>query len=319
MKPQIVIDNEVYEKIMHWVNKSRNEVSGLGTIVIEKDSTIRVISAMLLPQTNHATHTEITAEGVNKAMFALKDSPGELKFWWHSHVMMPVFWSGTDHATIKEFGAHDYILATVFNQKKEMRSAYYDPKGVRTPWGNSELFLDECSTRIERPAIYSLTDWDSEYDKNVAKHVPIHPIQPKGYDSYGQWGWGEQYPRDKKGKFRQTTPEERHEFAKKKMTKADNKSTILTPDYDDYGFDSAERAFFAEVGLSLDDLDYLFTANFCPTEILDLFQNDATMAEIREHLIAGSSPEEIVAMLCADDGQLDLVDLIEAHKRKEIQ
>ena len=297
MKPTILIENEVYEKIMFWVNRSKDEVSGLGTIKVEKDGILRVISAMLLPQTNTATHTEITAEGVNKAMYQLRQAEGELKFWWHSHVMMGVFWSGTDHATIKEFGTHDWILATVFNQKNEMRSAYYDPKGVTTPWGKSELFYDECITRIAKPVTYDTKEWESEYTTNVKPKVYEAPV----YDSFDTWR-----KRDTKGKFKQTTPEEREAFARKKQ----GKKTLLTQDeYDDYCFDASERAFIAEHGLTDADLDYLISEGFTPMNILTLFDNEAEMEEIKQLLQQSRTPDEIMKTLCwQNEEQLDLAD-----------
>jgi hypothetical protein len=45
----IEIDEFVYQKIMHWVNKSDFEVSGLGKIEVDKErNVIRVIDAILL-------------------------------------------------------------------------------------------------------------------------------------------------------------------------------------------------------------------------------------------------------------------------------
>ena len=96
MEAKVIIENEVFRKIMHWVDKSDYEVSGLGTLTCDENGVFRVKSAMLLPQKNGTTHTDIEAEDVGKLMYALKDQAGELRFWWHSHVNMGVFWSGTD-------------------------------------------------------------------------------------------------------------------------------------------------------------------------------------------------------------------------------
>lgn len=162
MKPKLVIDNEVYRKVMHWVNKSQFEVSGLGTIIKEKDGTLRVNSVMLLPQKNQATHTEIEPNAVCKAMYELRDAEGELRWWWHSHVQMGCFWSKTDMDTIKEWGDNGWVAATVFNQKREYRSAIHI--------GNSdvgEIFLDQVETAFGAFVEPMSAVWDAEYDKNV--------------------------------------------------------------------------------------------------------------------------------------------------------
>jgi len=118
----IMIESMVYHKIMHWVNKSSYEVSGLGKITY-KDGRITVIDAILLPQKNGSAHTDIEGADVGKAMFLLKDTPGDLRWWWHSHVNMDVFWSGTDRDTIDKITQGGWFVSTVFNKRHEMRSA----------------------------------------------------------------------------------------------------------------------------------------------------------------------------------------------------
>src|SRR5512135_244863 len=71
------IDRSVYQKIMHWVNKSDFEVSGLGKVILE-NGVLRVVEAILLSQTNTRTTTEIEPQDMGKAMFLLKDTPGML-------------------------------------------------------------------------------------------------------------------------------------------------------------------------------------------------------------------------------------------------
>lgn len=182
MKPTIQIEKEVYEKVMHWVRKSHFEVSGLGTVKVEKDGILRVVSVMLLPQKNGATHTDIQAEEVNKALFELRNSEGDLRWWWHSHVNMNVFWSGTDMDTIRKIGAGGWFAATVFNKKSESRSAYYGANGqtLQTPWGAevAPLFLDELKTEITQTSDPRVAAWDEEYEKNVTN--------VRFYSGYGQ-------------------------------------------------------------------------------------------------------------------------------------
>ena len=188
MKPKVVIDNEVYRKIMYWVMKSEYEVSGLGNVVFDaKEGTFRVVSAMLLPQVNTSTHTEIDPQSVCKAMYELRDAPGEMKFWWHSHVNMGVFWSAEDTGTIEELGSAGWILATVFNKKNEHRTALYGVGSVIPTWVDQ---IDTVTTPFVDPMA---AQWDAEYVKNVTHKVftqasPVYTSKTHWWDSReGKW------------------------------------------------------------------------------------------------------------------------------------
>ncbi len=82
---RVIILEDVYKKIMHWVNKSGFEVSGLGTIEF-RDGAAVVTEAFLLKQKNGSTTTEMDPNSVTKLMYEQRTSPGHLNFWWHSHV-----------------------------------------------------------------------------------------------------------------------------------------------------------------------------------------------------------------------------------------
>lgn len=162
----VEIDEEVHAKIMHWIDKAAGEVSGLGKIEIV-NGVFRVTSAILLKQENTSVTTDIDAKAVGKAMFELKDEPGQLNWWWHSHVNMDVFWSGTDLDTIHLIGQGGWFLATVLNKKREMKSAYYQKGGVA---GLPGIFVDDLPTRT----IYlfeesKLEQWDKDFDSKVTE------------------------------------------------------------------------------------------------------------------------------------------------------
>ena len=95
---RVCIDRPVYQKILHWVDKSTEEISGLGKVVMENGVFV-VKSAVLAKQENTPSHTEMNGTAVAKMMYQLKDEPGHLNFWWHSHANMEVFWSGEDTDT----------------------------------------------------------------------------------------------------------------------------------------------------------------------------------------------------------------------------
>ncbi len=164
---KVVIPDSVNRKIMHWVNKSEYEVSGLGKVTTDDQGNLTVIDVMLLPQKNAAAHTDIEGEDVGRAMYLLRDTPGMLKFWWHSHVNMSVFWSTQDKETIKLCGTGGWCVATVFNKMNERKSAFYSVQGMDLPWGRHELFFEDIPTEVEKAVDPMAAAWDAEYDKNV--------------------------------------------------------------------------------------------------------------------------------------------------------
>ena len=160
MQTRVVIDSFVFQKIMHWIDKTHLEVSGLGKITYS-GGVVRVVDAMLLPQKNGGTHTDIEGDAVAKAMYELRGTPGDLRFWWHSHANMNVFWSGTDWDTIRKISAGGWFLSTVFNKRREMRSCL----SMTSPL----LFCaDELPTTVQQVVGADIVKaWDDEYDKNV--------------------------------------------------------------------------------------------------------------------------------------------------------
>lgn len=158
---KVVIDQQVYQKVMYWVNKSNYEVSGLGNVVFEPETnTLRVIDAIMLPQKNTGTTTDIEGADVAKAMFQLRNSPGTLRWWWHSHVNMGVFWSGTDISTIQTLGNGGWFCATVFNKRNETKSAFCQKTPVR-------LLVPDIPTQLATTDRALTAQWDAEYDRNV--------------------------------------------------------------------------------------------------------------------------------------------------------
>lgn len=161
---------EVYDKIMWWVNRSPIEISGFGKVQFI-NGVPTVTSAYLVEQVNTSADTEIDDKALSKLMYQTREDAGHMNFWWHSHVNMGVFWSGTDHAAIEQIGKHGWCLATVFNKKAEQRTAIYQ--------GGSDFFppiwvdnLDlEIATRMNQEIIDNL---EAEYTaKCSTKTYPL--------------------------------------------------------------------------------------------------------------------------------------------------
>lgn len=168
-KIKVTMDSDVYYKIMHWVKKAPGEVSGVGKVVAEGGH-FRIVDAIMVKQHNTGTSTELDPASLGKAMFELKDAPGTMNFWWHSHVNMGVFWSGTDMDTIRDIGKHGYVLSTVFNKRYERKTSLYVAASGIMP----EFFFDDLDfeAQINFPE-ETIKKWDEDYEKNCF----IKPIE----------------------------------------------------------------------------------------------------------------------------------------------
>lgn len=189
-KPELKINfkKEVHDEIMFYVNASNFEVSGLGNVTYNPEKKFfEVVSICLLKQENTPAHTEIDADAVCSAMYQLRDAPGSLNFWWHSHVNMGCFWSSEDMDTIKELGDNGWILATVFNKKNEHRSAFWT--GGECSFSQLPVFIDEIPSHV---ADSRFKDWQENYESkvtNVTYKAPKRTYQSqKNYSGYGSYG-----------------------------------------------------------------------------------------------------------------------------------
>lgn len=106
----------------------------------------------MIKQDNEATETEIDGDALAKVLYdhSISGTKGELKFWWHSHVNMGVFWSGTDMKTIEDLTQNGWFIHGVFNKKGENRIAYSNNEPVEVFIDNLELEIDEDMVSDEK-------------------------------------------------------------------------------------------------------------------------------------------------------------------------
>lgn len=182
---KINIPYQIYEKIMFWVDKADFEVSGFGKCLFDGKE-FQVVSAVLLKQEGGAAHTDIDAESLSRVQYQLREEPGQLKFWWHSHVDMPTFMSGTDRDTIRELGANGWALASVFNKKHESTNAI-SYKFV-TPYGEERTYYDDkLELVVTYPALTEIEkeEFSKQFTENVKRSVtPILNSFPEYGNGY---------------------------------------------------------------------------------------------------------------------------------------
>ena len=113
---------EVEERMRHYTNLAAGEVSGLGTVE-EFNGGFLVTDLFLPKQTCSPGGTELDQESVATLLMELdqagKDS-GALRYWFHSHGDLDVFWSRTDEECINNLANGDYVLSLVTNKRGHM-------------------------------------------------------------------------------------------------------------------------------------------------------------------------------------------------------
>lgn len=119
------------KRIMYYAKAADGEVSGLGTIIKDKDGHYIVNEVYLLEQESSGADTELNPEAISKLMTDMmkeNQDPSRLKFWWHSHANMGVFWSGTDD-TCAETLSREFAFSLVVNKSGEKlcRLDIYNP------------------------------------------------------------------------------------------------------------------------------------------------------------------------------------------------
>ena len=218
MAMQVQIPRLVYEKIMHWVSKTDIEVSGFGRCTYYPETEVLwVHDAFLAKQQGGSAHTDIDAESHGKMLFDARGKEGTLRWWWHSHVNMPVFWSGQDTATIKQLSMPGWHAATVFNKKYQTRSAIgvrVESKSMLT--GKDEIMVhiyDELPTFImtEGKTTELEKEWDEQFKENVLEKKYVPPYQNyQSYDDYRRDG-GSSYVQKEQERAAETDEKKRQE------------------------------------------------------------------------------------------------------------
>lgn len=180
-KPKVIIDRMALEKIRYLVDKDSQECSGMGITRVVGD-TIYVDDVKMLEQRNGAAHTDINEDAVTKLMYEWRDREGEINFWWHSHVNMGVFWSGTDEATIKQLAQHGMCVASVFNKKGEIRTAVACKIEVPFAAGAQVVMFDNLALMVQTQVPDAIKAvWDEEHTANVKKGVDYWSTRGNGY------------------------------------------------------------------------------------------------------------------------------------------
>lgn len=165
---KIVIGREAYDKIMYYVHKAKFEISGFGNVEVI-DGIPTVTDIYLLKQENDPTETEMCPDAVSKAVYDhhMSNVSGEMKFWWHSHVNMDVFWSGTDTATMNSLTENGWFIHGVFNKKDKFKIAYTTNEPVSAFIDDLNLEIDEDLITCPKLVENALEIYDHEHQRET--------------------------------------------------------------------------------------------------------------------------------------------------------
>src|SRR5690606_22060280 len=159
---------------------------------------------------------------LGKAMFKMKDNPNGMKWWWHSHVNMNVFWSGVDMSTIRGLGQQSWITATVFNKKAEKKSAFYQLSSLMGM--AHEMFIDDIPTSVQRyydPDV--INQWEEEFKETVKDRKFTSNYHPTSY-VYGNY-----YERGNSVHNKSASEKEDEDFRRAWERESDNDPKLLPP------------------------------------------------------------------------------------------
>ena len=160
--PTVLISAEAEQRIRHWVDCARGEVSGLGTVVPHNDGLL-IEEVYLLKQRCTGSNTELDDEAVAALLVELDAKgvdTGTVRFWWHSHGDLSAFWSGTDDECIEGLANDNYMVSLVANKRRQDRVRIDQYTPIR-------LTLDEVPIRLHHEDLGLFDACEAEFREKV--------------------------------------------------------------------------------------------------------------------------------------------------------
>lgn len=130
---KVILSNIANLKMKYYIDLIDFEISGVGLVEKLPNKDLYVVDLFLIKQVVSAAETKLDSKAVQDFMIEkMKDEtfPMEkLRLWWHSHVNMGVFWSGTDKATMNALDLdlpEDNWFLSIVGNKQGLRKARVD-------------------------------------------------------------------------------------------------------------------------------------------------------------------------------------------------
>lgn len=173
----ILVYEEAYGKMVRLLHHAPKEVGALMIGVIENGDA-HVLDIVVTKQSVTGAHVDFEQEGIDMATMQATMAGQVVIGWFHSHVNMAAFWSGTDMKTINDLIAHteDYLVSIVANKKLDFKGRidYY----VDSTFGVTREFVDDTPVI---PMFTNAERFDEEIlsamAENVTEHIYVAPTK----------------------------------------------------------------------------------------------------------------------------------------------
>jgi proteasome lid subunit RPN8/RPN11 len=192
----LVLPLKAYQKIMAYATACDVEISGFADLEMNKETMELIVKdVFLLEQECNGAATHLSEEDIAKFNVAMiKKGYSQLpQLWWHSHVNMGVFFSGTDEDTLKELQNESMMVALVVNKRFEMKAKMYVHKTIT-------MFDETFEEQLEIDPLPIRIQWASE----TVPQAIINEVKEKVTENTGWTPW---IKKDKKNKKNEKTSE----------------------------------------------------------------------------------------------------------------
>lgn len=177
IKPELILPVSHFKKMMAYVDLCAGEVTGFFEVEWEEDRRAFVMGEIyLIKQEAGAADVEMDEEFIADFL-AERIAAGADQMprgWWHSHVNMGAFFSGTDDNTINnDFLNDSYTVSLVVNKRREMKATLVvfedGPYGLY----QSPLRVDDLKISLEGALEEIPEALRQEVLEKVQPHKPI--------------------------------------------------------------------------------------------------------------------------------------------------
>ena len=177
--PHLILPFDVHNMLTLYVASVTSEISGLGEVTYNSKANEFVVERLhLIEQESSSAETELKPEALQGFLMSYlegKGDPIKLRFHWHSHANMSLFWSAQDDKLCQGWNA-PWFLALVTNKKGE----YLARLELREPFPLTLPVVVMLESYYD-PAL--ATSIAAEVKEKVKEKVYIkEPYQPKSWD-----------------------------------------------------------------------------------------------------------------------------------------
>lgn len=216
---RIFVLKEAYGKMLKMLDLMDKEIGALmiGRI-FEGDAYVEDV--VITKQSVTGASVEFDETGIDLATMQAALAEKVVIGWFHSHVNMAAFWSGTDMKTINDLIAHteDYLVSIVSNKR-------YEHKGridymAHSTFGVERQFVDDIPVI---PVVGDLSIYETEIRTAIQEQVSERVVAYSKVKSRGRKGYA------KGGLYSYGDDEDREAVYEKMMNEFDDEGNYIGP------------------------------------------------------------------------------------------